>query len=97
MQNIEEAIFKIVSAAGYRPVKPRVIAQQLKLPKDRVADVRRAIKRLVQAGRLCYASNHLVMPATAAKTPKSNRLMGVFQRAAEGFRVRPPPWRRGAC
>ncbi len=85
MQNVEEAVFQLVSSAGYRPVKPRVIAQRLKLPKDGAADVKRAIKRLVQSGRLCYGSNHLVMPATPVKAPRSNRLMGVFQRAQKGF------------
>ncbi len=70
MKNLEESIFQLVTAAGYRPVKPRVIAQQLKLPKDRAADVKRAIKRLVHTGRLSYGPNHLVMPAGATKTPQ---------------------------
>ena len=101
MQDLEEAVVRIVNASGYRPVKPRMIAQQLKLSKDEAADVRRAVKRLVQAGRLCYGSNHLVMPVTAAKevpgtaakgkpvtaakAPKSNRRTGVFQRTQKGF------------
>ena len=88
MKNLEESIFQLVTAAGYRPVKPRVIAQQLKLPKERAADVKRAIKRLVHTGRLGYGSNHLVMPASATKAtkaPKGNRLMGVFQRRQKGF------------
>ena len=67
MQDLEEAVVRLVHAPGYRPVKPRVIAQQLKLSKEETVEVRRAIKRLVQAGRLCYGSNHLVMPVTAAK------------------------------
>ena len=85
MQNIEEAVARLVSAPGYRPVKPRVIAQQLKLSKEQAAEVKRAVKRLVQQGRLCYGSSHLVMPATTAKAPRSNRLVGVFQRAQKGF------------
>jgi ribonuclease R len=92
MNQLEESIFQFVNAPGYRPIKPRAIAQQLKLAKDQAPDVRRAIKRLVHQGRLGYASNHLVTPVTAAKnakaaakTPKSNRLRGVFQRRQKGF------------
>ncbi len=84
MQNLEEAILELVGAAGYRPVKPRVIAQQLKIPKDQAADVKRTIKRLVHHGRLGYGSNHLVVPASS-KAAKSNRVTGVFQRTQKGF------------
>jgi ribonuclease R len=89
MKNLEETIFQLVAAPGYRPVKPRVIAQQLRLPKERSADVKKAIKRLVHSGRLCYGSNHLVMPTTAkppaASQPPRSRLTGVFQRRQKGF------------
>ncbi len=85
MNQLEESIFQFVNAPGYRPVKPRAIAQQLKLSKDQAPDVRRAIKRLVHQGRLGYGSNHLVTPASAPKTPKRNRLTGVFQRRQKGF------------
>lgn len=88
MQNLEQRVLRLVDAKGYRPVKPRVIAQQLKLSKDEAVDVKRVIKRLVHAKRLAYGSNHFVMPAAAAgatKTTKSNRLTGVFQRRQKGF------------
>jgi ribonuclease R len=89
MKNLEEAVFQLVAAPGYRPVKPRVIAHQLKLPQDRAADVKKAVKRLVHAGRICYGSNHLVMPANAkpaaAPQPSRGRLTGVFQRRQKGF------------
>ena len=70
MQDLEEAVVRLVSASGYRPVKPRLIAQQLKLSKEETVELRRAVKRLVYAGRLCYGSNHLVMPVTAAQEGK---------------------------
>ncbi|MCE5268594.1 MAG: RNB domain-containing ribonuclease [Planctomycetaceae bacterium] len=62
MPPLEESIVQLVNAPGYRPVKPRVITKQLKLPQDQAIDVRRAVKRLVRDGRLAYGSNHLVMP-----------------------------------
>ncbi|MBU4400259.1 MAG: hypothetical protein KKE86_13095, partial [Planctomycetes bacterium] len=59
---LEESILKLVGAPGYRPIKPRTIAQRLKLPKDRAADVRKAVKQLVRDGRIAYSPNHLVTP-----------------------------------
>ena len=85
MNQLEESIFQLVAAPSYRPLKPRGIAQQLGLAKDQAANVRRAVKRLVHQGRIGYGSNHLVTPAAAAKTPKRNRLTGVFQRRQKGF------------
>ena len=63
MKNLEESILKVVNAKGYRPLKPRKIADQLGLSKDEAVEVRRVVKRLVRVGRLRYASNHLVLPA----------------------------------
>jgi len=98
MNPLEEAIVKLVSAAGYRPIKPRIIAQQLNLSRDEAADVKKAVKRLVQRGRLRYGPNHLVMPAdinapepnaasakAAASRSAQKRLTGVFQRNSRGF------------
>jgi ribonuclease R len=75
MKTLEESILELVHAPGYRPIKPRVIAKQLKLSDEEAVDVRRAVKNLVRRGKVRYASNHLVMPATAPKTssqPLSN-------------------------
>jgi ribonuclease R len=93
MTPLEQSILQLVNAAGYRPVKPRVIVQQLNLSKDEAAEVKRMIKRLVHADKLAYGPNHLVTPAGAAKTKKppapsrstGNRLIGVFQRNKKGF------------
>ena len=45
--NLEQAILELVGQSGYRPVKPRVIAQKLGVPMGRVAEVRKAVKRLI--------------------------------------------------
>jgi len=68
MQTIEEAIIALVRAPGYRPVKPSVIARQLKPPQE-AALVRRAVKRLVRTGRIAYGAKHLVLPAGGEKDP----------------------------
>ena len=48
MKNLEESILKVVNAKGYRPLKPRKIADQLGLSKDEAVEVRRVVKRLVR-------------------------------------------------
>ena len=60
---LQSAIITFVNQPDYQPVKPRVIARRLGLPKEDAADVRRAVKQLVRQGKLSYASNHLVRPA----------------------------------
>lgn len=95
MNALEESILQLVGLPGYRPVKPRGIAQQLKLPKEQVDDVKRTIKRLVRRKQLAFGANHLVMPIGVtlaapttlkpSKTPRANRLTGVFQRRQKGF------------
>ena len=66
MKNLEQSILGVVNSKGYRPIKPRKIAEQLRLSKDEAVEVRRAIKRLVHLGQLRYASNHLVLPIVPA-------------------------------
>jgi ribonuclease R len=92
MTPLEQSILQLVGAANYRPVKPRVILQQLNLPKDQVAELKRTIKRLVHDGKLGYGPNHLVLSpdAATAKRPTSSRpapkrLIGIFQRNKKGF------------
>ena len=59
---LQSAIVDFVNQPHYHPVKPRVIAQRLGLPKEEAPNVRRAVKLLVRRGKLEYASNHLVRP-----------------------------------
>ena len=86
MENLEleHSILNLVNRPRYRPLKTPKIAERLKLPKNQVADVKRAVKRLVGRGQLAYSGNHLVKRADPAG-PKGNRLVGVFQRTAKGF------------
>ncbi len=86
MQNteLEQQILRLVGGKGYKPVKPRVIAQKLGLKKDEAVAVRRAVKQLVRRGQVAYASNHLVRPVDA-RQPTGNRVVGTFQRTAKGF------------
>jgi ribonuclease R len=58
---IDQAVLKFIAGPEYRPMKPRAVAKRLNVPDGQIADVKRAIKRLVREGRLRYGSNHLVM------------------------------------
>jgi ribonuclease R len=102
MEDLElaQAILNLVNRPGYRPVKPRVIAERLQLPKDRKPDVKRAVRQLVHRGQLAYTGNRLVQQAAGwqgstsdpCHRPAAGRLVGVFQRTSKGFGfVRPRP------
>jgi ribonuclease R len=68
---IEQKVLALVRGPDYRPVKPRVIAKQLRVAPELDREVKRVIKRLVRQGKLSYAANHLVRPAEhGAATPK---------------------------
>jgi len=58
--DLADAVLAFVSRPNYQPVKPRVIAKKLGLPKERIAEVRKAVKKLAKKGKLAYGANHLV-------------------------------------
>jgi len=61
-----------VSRPGYQPVKPRVIARQMKLNADDSAQVRVSVKRLVQRGKLLWGPRHAVcLIGTPNERPQS--------------------------
>ncbi len=87
---LQSSILDLVNQPDYQPVKPRVIAQRLGLPKEEATEVRRAVKLLVRRGKLVYASNHLVRPPSPpAPLPKGE---GSFGPLPEGEgRSKPAP------
>jgi ribonuclease R len=82
--DLEKTLLHYVRRSGYRPVKPRIIARQLKLSKRDAVELKRAIKRLVRRGQLEYGSNHLVRPVAAGPS-RSGCVVGVFRRTFKGF------------
>ena len=81
--DLELALLDLVNRPGYKPAKPRVLAQRLGCSKDQVAELKRAVKRLVRRGQIAYGGNHLVRPAAGG--PQANRVVGVFHRAQQGY------------
>ena len=80
---LESRLLRHVHRAGYKPVKPRVIAEQLKLDEDNCRQLKRLVKRLVKKGRLAYSSNHLVQAAGGGG--RQTHVTGTFRRTTRGF------------
>jgi ribonuclease R len=62
-RKLEPIVLAHVLGPKYQPVKPKVIAKQLKLPTEQHQALKLAIRRLVKSGKLSYGSGHLVRPA----------------------------------
>ncbi|MEO1497579.1 MAG: ribonuclease R [Planctomycetota bacterium] len=59
---LRQAVLTYTANTGYRPAKPRVIAERLGLEGDDLALAKKTIKKMVRAGELEYGPNHLVLP-----------------------------------
>src|SRR5205823_3088404 len=59
-RKLEPMVLAHVLGPKYQPVKPRVIARQLKLPSEQHKALKLAIRRLAKAGKLSYGAGHLV-------------------------------------
>lgn len=81
--NLAAAVLEHVNSPNYRPVKPRVIAKQLKLEEELVRDLKKTIKLLVKQGKLGYGSNHLVVPVIS-KAPAKGALGGAAAAEKDG-------------
>jgi len=81
---LEQAVLELVGRADYRPVKPRVIARKLQVPKGQVAEVKKAIKRLIQRGQLAYGASRLIEAGGGGRRG-AGRVVGVFRRQEAGY------------
>src|SRR5687767_7171971 len=61
-RKLEPIVLAHVLDANYQPVKPRVIAKQLRLPGEQHKALKLAIRRLAKAGKVSYGAGHLVRP-----------------------------------
>ncbi|MEK6270770.1 MAG: ribonuclease R [Planctomycetales bacterium] len=87
---LQEMLLEHVLAPGYRPVKPRKIAERLRLDEQQTRQLKKKIKRLVRQGKLAYAGGHAVIPP--GKGNSADGLTGVFRRLQAGYGfVRPAP------
>jgi ribonuclease R len=75
-ENLEEQIVALVGAPGYRPMKPRGLLKELRLDETRYGELRRLVKRLVRAGKLRFAANHLLLPPLSSEPPQAQSSRG---------------------
>ena len=91
-RKLEPLVLAHVLGPKYQPVKPRVIAKQLKLPSEQHRGLKLAIRRLVKSGKLSYGAGHIVRPPKPAPaTPSGNASEGTQARSAsegKGRRVK---------
>jgi len=66
-RRLEPVVLAHILGPKYQPVKPRVIAKQLKLPSEQHRALKLAIRRLVKAGKLDYGAGHIVRPPRGKK------------------------------
>ena len=59
-RKLEPIVLAHVLGPKYQPVKPRIIAKQLKLPSEQHKALKLAIRRLAKAGKVNYGAGHLV-------------------------------------
>ncbi len=85
--DLEQAILELVRRPSYQPVKPRVIARRLNVPKEEVPEFKKQIKKMVRRGQLAYGPSHQVKsPEAAAPGEKAtNTVTGVFRRTSGGY------------
>ncbi len=88
LADLQELILRLINSPDYQPVKPKVIAKQLGVPKEWARELRKAIKRLAREGKISYGEKRLVKrPETTSRTVKAERglITGEFRRSAKGY------------
>jgi ribonuclease R len=75
----EEQILATVGRRSYLPLKPKALARKLGISTPQYADYRKALKELLQQGRVELAKNHTIRPAAPHGT-----VTGTFRRTSTG-------------
>lgn len=90
IEKLQERLLTHVQREDYQPVKPRVLGKQLGITEDDRPLFRKALKKLIKAGKIEYGDRHLVQLAN-----QEDRVIGEFSRAAGGYGfVRPAGTKR---
>ena len=98
--NFERLVLQYVGRSKYKPVKARILARNLEIPKDQHDDFKRFVKGMVSDGKLAYGENHKIIKGdsnASSSSSKSSDLVGKFQRKSAGFGfVRPKDAKPGS-
>ena len=90
MPDLEDQILAALARKSYEPLKPKALARKLGVPAPQYADFRRALRDLLQQGRIEIGKNHTVRPA-----PPHGTVTGTYRRTGDRRRLRPAALRRG--
>lgn len=91
----EQQVLQYVSRPEYKPVKSRILAKNLDIPRDQHDEFKDLVKQMVAEGKLAYAENHKIQASSGS--PAANEVIGKFQRKAAGFGfVRPSDSKSGS-
>ena len=80
---MEQLVLQCVSRPRYEPVKARILARNLNLPKDQHDTFKKVVKRLAKQGKLTYAAGHKI--SALDRGTAANEVVGKFQRKSAGF------------
>ena len=98
--NFERLVLQYVGRSKYKPVKARILARNLEIPKEQHDEFKRFVKGMVNDGKLAYGENHKIIKGDSSSSstgPKSTDLIGKFQRKSAGFGfVRPADAKPGS-
>ncbi|MBY0523829.1 MAG: ribonuclease R [Gemmataceae bacterium] len=79
MPDLETQILSLLSKKTYQPLKPKALAHKLGVPTSKYADFRRALRSLLQDGRVQLGKNQ-----TVRFTPPHGTVTGTYRRAGTG-------------
>ena len=87
MPDLQTRIISAVSHPNYQPLKPKALARKLEVSGPEYNDFKKAIKELIDLGRIEISKGNAVRKVGAHGT-----VTGIFRKAAAGFGfVRPNP------
>ncbi len=92
MPNLEDLILSALARKSYVPLKPKALARKLNVPAPQYPDFRRALRGLLQQGRIEVGKNHTVRPA-----PPHGTVTGHLPPHRDRRRLRPAAIRRGTA
>ncbi len=72
-RKLEPIVLAHVLGPNYQPVKPRVIAKQLRIPSEQHRALKLALRRLAKAGKLVFGVGHIVSAPKRAKPAENDR------------------------
>ncbi|HVS39395.1 MAG TPA: hypothetical protein VMS17_27810, partial [Gemmataceae bacterium] len=80
MPEFENQILSVLARKSYTPLKPKALARKLNVPAPQYPDFRRALRSLLQQGRIEIGKNLTVRPA-----PPHGTVTGTYRRTGTGF------------